>query len=52
MPLSSSRNDPSVEAHLRHRRDRFMKKADAARAARLAGHKSLVRRMLQRALRR
>jgi hypothetical protein len=52
MPLSSPGHDPGAEAELKHRRERFMRKADAARAARLAGRRSLVRRLMERARRR
>jgi hypothetical protein len=51
MPLSS-RNEPGLEAELRHRRERFTRKADAAQAARQAGHKPLLRRLLERVWRR
>ena len=41
-------NSPADEAEIRRRSERFRQKADAERAARLAGHKSLLRRLLNR----
>jgi hypothetical protein len=41
-------NSPADETQIRRKQERFRDKADAARAARLAGHKSLLRRLLNR----
>ena len=41
-------NSPGDDAERKMRSERFMAKAEAARAARLAGHKSLLRRLLDR----
>ena len=41
-------NNPADEAGFKQNSERLMAKADADRAARLAGHKSLFRRLLER----
>jgi hypothetical protein len=41
-------NNPADGAWSEQRRDKFAADADAARAARLAGHKSSLRRLLER----
>jgi hypothetical protein len=41
-------NNPADSAAGKQNSDRFMAKADADRAARLAGHKSLFQRLLER----
>ena len=43
-------NDPGVSGQAKRKAELFMGKADAARAARLAGHRSLFRRLLERLL--
>jgi hypothetical protein len=45
-------NDPGATGEAVRKAEVFRAKADAARAKRLAGHKSLLRRMLERLLKR
>jgi hypothetical protein len=51
MPSFSFREDPHREQHRKDHRERLARRAEASRAARLAGHKSLVRRLLEHVLR-
>jgi hypothetical protein len=43
-------NDPGASGQGKRKQERLMTRADAARAARLAGHKSLLRRLVERLL--
>jgi hypothetical protein len=43
-------NDPGAGGQAKRKAELFMRKADAARAARLAGNKPLIRRLLERML--